>query len=46
MFKILRHYGIPEHITNAISLLYEGTCSAVIIDVITTDEFEVNTGVL
>ena len=46
MFKILRHYGIPEQITNAIHLLYEGTCSAVIINGITTDEFEVNTGML
>ena len=32
MFKILRHYEIPEQITNAIRLLYEGTRSAVIID--------------
>ena len=46
MFKILRHYGIPEKIANAICLLYEGTRLAVIIDGITTDEFEVNTGVL
>ena len=46
MLKILRHYGIPEKIANAICLLYEGTRLAVIIDGITTDEFEVNTGVL
>ena len=46
MFKILRHYGIPKKIANAICLLYEGTRLAVIIDGITTDEFEVNTGVL
>ena len=32
MFKILRYYGIPEQITNAIRLLYEGMCSAVIIN--------------
>ena len=46
MFKILRHYGVPEPITNAIRLLYEGTRSAVIINGTITDEFEVNTGVL
>ena len=32
MFKILQYYGIPEQITNAIRLLYEGMCSAVIIN--------------
>ena len=41
MFKILRHYGIPEQITNAIRLLYEWTRSAVRIDGISTDEFKV-----
>ena len=40
MFKILRHYGIPEQI-NAIRLLYEWTRSAVIIDGISTDQFKV-----
>ena len=38
MFKILRHYGIFEQITNAIRLAYEGE--------IATDESEVTTGVL
>ena len=46
MFKILRHYGVPEQITNAIRLLYEGTRSAVIIDGQITDVFDVITGVL
>ena len=46
MFKILGHYGISEKIINAIRLLCKGTRSAVIIDGITTDEFEVNTAVL
>ena len=46
MFKILRQYVIPEQITNSIRLLYEGKCLTVIISEITTDEFEVNTGML
>ena len=46
MFKILQHYGVPEPITNAICLLCEGTCSAVIINGAITEEFEVNTGML
>ena len=45
MFKILRHYGVPQPITNAIRILYEDTSSAVIIDGTVTEEFEVNTAV-
>ena len=46
LFKILRHYGIPESITNAIKILYQNTTSTAIIDGVLTDEFEVTTGVL
>ena len=46
MFKILRHYVVPEPTTNAMCILYEDTSSAVIIDGTVTEEFEVSTGVL
>ena len=46
LFKILRHYGVPEPITNAIRILYENTTSSVIVDGAITEEFEVNMGVL
>ena len=46
MFNILRHYGVPEPITNAIHILYEDTSSVVIIVGTVTEEFEVNAGEL
>ena len=45
MLKILWHYGIPGQITNAIRLPYKVKYSAAIIDGVTTDELDVNTGV-
>lgn len=44
MFKILRHHGVPEPMTNAIRILYENTRLVLIIDDTTMGEFEVNTG--
>ena len=46
MFSILRHYGIPEVIVNAISVLYNNSKSAVMVDGNLSDPFEVTTGVL
>ena len=44
--KILRRYGFPEPITDAIRLLYDGTCSALKINGAATEKFGANTGVL
>ncbi|KAJ8353279.1 hypothetical protein SKAU_G00208460 [Synaphobranchus kaupii] len=46
LFDIIRNYGIPDPITNAIKILYTNTKSAVLIDGQETDKFNVNTGVL
>jgi hypothetical protein len=46
MFPILRHYGIPEVIVNAISVLYNNSKSAVMVDGNISDPFKVTTGVL
>ena len=46
LFKILRHYGVPESITNAIKVLYTATKSSVLIDGELTEYFDVLTGVL
>ena len=46
MFAILRHYGIPEVIVNAIRVLYDNSKSAVMVDGNITDSFQVTTGVL
>ncbi len=46
MFKILRHYGIPEKIVTAIKLLYTNSRSSVLVEGQLTGEFTVNNGVL
>ena len=46
MFAVLRHYGIPEVVVNAISALYNSSKSAVMVDGNISDTFEVSTGVL
>ena len=46
MWKILRHYGIPEKIVNIIKWLYDGSISAVRIDEILSKEVLITTGVL
>ena len=46
MFSILRHYGIPEPIIDAIKVLYTDSSSAVYIDGSMTESFPVTTGVL
>ena len=46
MFAVLRHYGIPEVIVNAISVLYNNSKSAVMVDGNISDPFQVTTGVL
>ena len=46
MFKILRHYGIPHEIVQTIQVLYEDTKSAVLVDGMLSEEFNVGTGVL
>lgn len=46
MFAILRHYGIPLVIVNAISVLYSNFKSAVMVDGSISNPFQVTTGVL
>ena len=46
MFAVLRHYGIPEVIVNAIGVLYNNSKSAVMVDGNLSDPFQVTTGVL
>ena len=46
MFAVLRHYGIPEAVVNAISVLYLNSKSAVMVDGNLSDTFAVSTGVL
>ena len=46
MWKILRHYRIPEKIANIIKCLYDGSISAVSIDGILSKEFLITRGVL
>ena len=46
MFAVLRHYGIPEAVVNAISVLYKNSKSAVMVDGGLSDPFDVTTGVL
>ena len=46
MFAVLRHYGIPEAVVNAISTLYNNSKSAVMVDGNISDPFEISTGVL
>ena len=46
MFAVLRHYGIPEAVVNAISVLYTNSKSAVMVDGGLSDPFDITTGVL
>ena len=46
MFAVLRHYGIPEAVVNAISVLYKNSKSAVMEGGGLSDPFDVTTGVL
>ena len=46
MFAFLRHYGIPEVIVKAISVLYDNSKSAVMVDGTISESFLVTTGVL
>ena len=46
MFAVLRHYGIPEAVVNAINVLYKNSKSAVMVDGGLSDPFDVTTGVL
>jgi hypothetical protein len=46
MFAILRHYGIPEKIVNAIRVLYDHSTSRVYVDGQTSQPFDITTGVL
>ena len=46
MFAVLRHYGIPEPLVNAIGVLYNNSKSAVMVDGNISEPFEVSTGVL
>ena len=46
MFAVLRHYGIPKAVVNAISVLYKNSKSAVMVDGGLSDPFDVTTGVL
>ncbi|KAI8480549.1 hypothetical protein Bbelb_417290 [Branchiostoma belcheri] len=46
MFAVLRHYGVPVTIVNAISVLYNNSKSAVMVDGNITKPFQVTTGVL
>ena len=46
MFAILRHYGIPEKLVNAIGVLYSDSKSAVMVDGNISEPFNVTTGVL
>ena len=46
MFAILRHYGIPQRIVNAIASLYNESSAVVFADGQTSDQFSINTGVL
>ena len=46
MIAVLRHYGIPEPLVNAIGALYNNSKSAVMVDGNVSDPFNVSTGVL
>ena len=46
MFSVLRHYGIPETLVNAIRVLYTNSSSSVMVDGSISKPFSVTTGVL
>ena len=46
MFSVLRHYGIPETLVNAIQVLYTNSSTSVMVDGSISKPFIVTTGVL
>ena len=46
IFSVLRHYGIPETLVNAIQVLYTNSSSSVMVDGSISKPFSVTTGVL
>ena len=46
MFSILRHYGIPEKIVEAIRVLYDDSTSRVFVEGELSEPFQITTGVL
>jgi hypothetical protein len=46
MFDILRHYGVPTKMVNAIQAIYHNSQSVVLLDGQLSEEFHVTTGVL
>ena len=46
MFSILRHYGIPEPIVEAIRVLYTNSTSRVYVEGEISEPFQITTGVL
>ena len=46
MFKILKAYGIPPRLLNAIKAMYTGTRAKVVTEDGDSDEFEITAGVL
>ncbi|KAI8507856.1 hypothetical protein Bbelb_140960 [Branchiostoma belcheri] len=46
MFAVLRHYGIPEAVVDAISVLYKNSKSVVLVEGQVSEHFCVSTGVL
>jgi len=46
MFSVLRHYGIPMSLVNAVQALYSNSTSAVMVDEGISEPFNVTTGVL
>ncbi len=46
IFSVLRHYGIPQPMVNAIGVLYNNSKSAVMVDGNISETFNVTTGVL
>ena len=46
MFAILRHYGVPSKMVNAIQAIYNNSRSVVLVNEHTSKEFDVTTGIL
>ena len=45
LWKIMRHYGIPEKIVSLVRNMYEGTCCRIVHNGQLTDRFDIRTGV-
>ncbi len=46
MFAILRHYDVPGVVVNSITVLYDNSKSAVMVNGMLSDPFQISTGVL